>query len=443
METETVTLPNEAPSEPTIAPEAPPPPESDKALEPSQNEPVTPAALPAKIEAPAPGLVHFNERQVDVLRNVICRDLNDYELEYFMARCVRLDLDPFAGQIYAWKDKGKVVTMTSIDGLRLIGDRSHKLKGTIGPMWCGLDGEWQLDSHGDPKPWLSDTAPAAARYGVLHKDHGETVHWGIATFDAFGRPARTKTNSPNGMWATPGGAAHMLAKCAEAIALRKAFPADLSGVYTDDEIPQAVEARRADADEPPAPGVGDPLVEDLVGKFEQLPPDAQAKIDAWWTEKYAPTFIRSRRNVPKISEGALYEWRGSSPHIVKASEIIGNAFLALGLTSKDSAVEAELLDDDDRADDEVEEDGIEEAELVDEGPNPAGADAFAIEDRIATTLEEIGAGTVAVIAEAMGLEDSKPIRGAVQSMFAAGELALMPDAPTGPRTYMPSKERNQ
>lgn len=59
--------------------------------------------------------------------------------------------------------------------------------------------------------------------------------YSVARYDAFVQ--KTKDGSPNQMWAKMGDL--MLAKCAEMQALRKAFPAELSGVYGVEEMGQA------------------------------------------------------------------------------------------------------------------------------------------------------------------------------------------------------------
>lgn len=161
-------------------------------------------------------------------------------VEAFLQHCRRTGLDPIARQIYAIYRGGKWGIQISIDGARLVAERTRQYEGQT-PV------EWTADGINWTQVWLSQEPPAAARVGVYRTGFREPLY-AVATWDSYavmedewegssGNRQKTGRQVLSSMWKKFGPL--MLGKCAEMLALRKAFPQDLSGLYSTEEMQQA------------------------------------------------------------------------------------------------------------------------------------------------------------------------------------------------------------
>lgn len=181
--------------------------------------------------------IDFSNDQIKVIKATLLdtadTKFNNDELQLFLYQCKRTKLDPFTRQIYATKNKktGKISIQTTIDGFRVIAERSKVYAGQTKPIWFDNDGN-KFNVWPNAKG-----LPYACEVGVLRHDFKEPVY-AVAIFDEYAQTNYDKSLSF--MWAKM--PALMISKVAEALALRKAFPNDLSGIYSQEEMQQQDQA---------------------------------------------------------------------------------------------------------------------------------------------------------------------------------------------------------
>lgn len=169
----------------------------------------------------------YDQKTLDLIRTTFCKGINEDQFRVFIYSCQKIGLDPLMKQVYAvsrWDAASKTHVMaiqTSIDGYRCIAERT-------GRYVPGKSTEYVYDANGQ-------LVSATAFVKKLAKDGS----WHEVCATAFYREyvQTTKEGMPNKFWSQM--PHNQLGKCAEALALRKAFPADLSGIYTKEEMEQA------------------------------------------------------------------------------------------------------------------------------------------------------------------------------------------------------------
>lgn len=173
--------------------------------------------------------IQFQPEQVELIKKQIAPNATDNELKLFLYQAQRTGLDPLTRQIYCIHRKvkdangnyvQKMTIQTSIDGFRVIAERSGSYAGQSEPEFTEKDN--RLISA---KVTVYRFAPNGDRY---------PASVGVAYWEEYAQEYNGKLQ---GLWAKM--PRTMLAKVAEALALRKAYPQDLSGLYTSEEMNQA------------------------------------------------------------------------------------------------------------------------------------------------------------------------------------------------------------
>lgn len=161
-------------------------------------------------------LVGLTRDQVDLVKRTVAKDASDDELALFLHHCKTTGLDPLSNQIYWIKRGNEGRPQVAIGGARLVAERTGRYRPghTL----------WYDDAGATYEVWLKDTPPAASRVTVF-KD-GVEVPGRAVTYKERAQNTPTWKSMP----------ATMLAKCAEMDTLRTAFPQELSGLYSPEEM---------------------------------------------------------------------------------------------------------------------------------------------------------------------------------------------------------------
>jgi phage recombination protein Bet len=165
----------------------------------------------------------FNEHFI----NVLCQEGTESEKMQFKEICAKTGLDPLIKQIYpvfrynSSLNRKVMTVQTSIDGYRLIAERTQKYS----------PGKESTFTYGSDNSIVSATAYVKKMTpdGTWH-EVASTAYWAeYCQVDKKGNVANFWKKMPH----------VMLSKCAEAQALRKAFPGEFTSIYTADEMMQA------------------------------------------------------------------------------------------------------------------------------------------------------------------------------------------------------------
>lgn len=190
--------------------------------------------------------------QLDLIKRTVAKDCDTTEFDHFMAVSQKLGLDPLRKQICAMvfskndPKKRNMSIITQIDGFRVIAAR----QGDYRPMETAPIIEYDEALKNDATNPLGIVRAEVRVWkrvgGDWHPVAGEAYweefvpleqEWAYDEAAGKRQPTGPKVLGNNSPWRRMGRV--MIAKVAEAQALRRGWPDDLSGVYADEELQRA------------------------------------------------------------------------------------------------------------------------------------------------------------------------------------------------------------
>jgi len=230
-------------------------------------------------------LITFSEDQVSLIKRQIAPKASDDELKLFLYQARRTGLDPLARQIYCIHRKAKdnngnwvdrMTVQTSIDGFRVIAERSGDYGGQDEPEFVESEGK---------------IVCCKIRVFKFRGDQRYQASVGVAYWDEYVPQA-----GQDHMWRKMPHT--MNSKVAEALALRKAYPQDLSGLYTNDEMQQAGQGEQHEQ-QPQTVAVETPIktCDELKAEFMSLYEEYVQKSGDPKVKEYHPDNWKKEQNI--------------------------------------------------------------------------------------------------------------------------------------------------
>jgi len=247
-------------------------------------------------------LDYSDTKTLSIIKNTVAKTATVEEFHMFVEFCKGTGLNPFKKEIWFIKDKtGKVQMMTGVNGFYSIANDN--------PQFDGIEiietGEQEIELLLSGNKVKKIKVPKSVEAKVYRKDR-KIPFTAIAKWDEYSKPLITPYGNLSVWGQMP---SVMLSKCAESMALRKAFPQELNGLYTAEEMPAEfasdktevlpkVEAAQVISPAPSIPKVSD---EQLLKNWqetvttlpaEKSPPIRQQEPGEPYLYKYKPPYAQ-------------------------------------------------------------------------------------------------------------------------------------------------------